>query len=126
MTVAAGLLGLGSLEGLWDDDFPGFAYPARKSELKLIGNGSDAGNVVIQEAAKGFREGLLSFTATSRTDRDVVRGYEEDGTTVAFTDYDGSTCDVQILEYSAQAISGDLYKVTVKLLQLTEPVPVGS
>lgn len=121
-----GLLTLGSLDALWDDEFPGFAYPARKTELKLIGNGTDAGNVVVQESAKGFREAVLSFTATSRADRDAVRDYEEDGTTVTFTDYDGSTCDVQITEFTAQPITADLYRITARLLQLTEPIPVGS
>jgi hypothetical protein len=126
VTVHLGLLGLGSLENLWDDKFSGFAYPARKSELKLIGNGVDAGNVVIQEAAKGYREGSLSFTAQSLGDRDLVRGYEEASTTISFTDYDGSVCDVQILEYQASAVAGDLWNVGVRLIQTSEPVPLGS
>ena len=122
MTVHAGFLGLGSLEDLWDDEFPGFEYPARKTELKLIGNGVDAANVVIQESAKGYREAVLGFTAESATDRDTVRGYEESSTVVAFTDYDGTTCDVLVFDFSASPLVSDLWRVTVHLVQLTEPV----
>lgn len=114
-----------SLVNLWDADFSGFAYAARKSELRLIGNGVDAGNVVIQESAKPFRDAQLSFIAQSPVDRDTVRGYEEDGTVVTFTDYDGSTCSVVLFSYSASPIDvPDMWKVTVQLLQQSEPVPL--
>lgn len=121
MSTDSGFLGLGALEDLWDDVWPGWAYLPRKTELKLIGNGTDAGNVVIQESAKGFREGVLSFTAQSSSDRDTVRGYEEAGTSIVFTDYDGSTCDVAVTEFAAVPLQADLWKVTVRLIQLSEP-----
>lgn len=123
MTTTLGFLGLEDLEDLGDDDWSSWAYPLRKNLLPLIGNGADAGNVVVQETAPGKRLGTLTFVGTT-DDRDTLRGYEEASEAVSFTDYDGSTCDVTILEFVPPTyLGGDLWKLTVKLQQESEPEP---
>lgn len=120
-----GFLSLGDAFDLWDADWTGWAYLARKTEQRLIGNGTDAGNVVIQEGSKGYREGTLVFTAQDSTQKDLVRAYEEDSTSVNFVDYDTSICSVQLLSFASADEGADLWTVTVRLLQLSDPVIPG-
>jgi hypothetical protein len=129
VTALAGFITLGTVENLWVDggDWSGWAYPARKTVTPLIGNGTDAGNVLVQEGALPNRLGSLSFLAKSPEDKDTIRGYEEDSDLVTFEDIDGSTCDVLILSFSSsQHAIPELWKISLQLMQLTEPIPAGS
>ena len=121
--MTAGFLSLGTAVNLWDDEFTGFAYQGHKAVMPLLGTGiSSTGNSTLQEGAKGYREAALSFTAQDSTQKDLVRGWEETSETVTFTDYDGSTRDVRLLSFDASLLIADLWKVTVRLQELTEPV----
>lgn len=124
--MTAGLLSLGS-EELWETAWSGWAYPPRRDFLSLLENAAgSSGNVVIQESSIGLRVGKLAFTAQTRAQRDVIRGYDEAATEVDFTDEDGSTCTVLVNDYGSSWKAGDLWDVTVELIQLTEPVAEGS
>lgn len=115
--------GSGVLEDLWDDEFTGFAFPASKQVVPLLGDGTNAaGNSALQQSAHGFREATLSFTAQSTADKDIVRGYDETSERITFTDYDGSTRDVRILSFEASLRGMDEWPVTVRLQELAEPV----
>ena len=125
--MTTGLLSLGSVEDLWDAGWSGFAYPPRRSYLELLENEvGSSGNVVIQDGPLTRRRGSLSFTARDRDERDTVRGYDEDGTSVEFVDEDGSSCTVLVYNFRARWMKGDLWSVDVDLVQLSEPIPPGS
>lgn len=122
MTI--GFRSLGSATPLWDDEFTGFAYPNHKQVIALLASSATpSGNSVLQEGAKGYREAVLSFTAPDTTQKDLVRGYEETSETITYTDADGSTCDVRVLEFESREVIADEWAITVRLQQLTEPVP---
>jgi len=125
VTATPGFVSLGSLYDLWDADLTAWTFPGRKTEQRLLGNGTDTGNVVVQEGSKALRERTLVFTAQSTADMLTARGYEEASSSIDFTDYDSSVCSVQIMTFEATDQGADLWKVTVRLLQLTEPAVPG-
>lgn len=120
------LLELGGID-LWDDDFTGFAYADHKRVVALLGSGaSSTGNSVLMEGSKGYREAKLSFTVPGRAQKDLIRGWEETSETVTFTEHDGSTRDVRLLSFDAALLFAGVWKVTVRLQELTEPAAAGS
>jgi hypothetical protein len=125
--VTVGLLSVGAAIDILDATFSGFAYPARKQQLYLLGtSASSTGNVVLQESAKGYREASLAFTARDTAEKDTVRGYDETSEPVSFVDFDGSTRSVRVLSFASSLLFGDLWSVTLGLQELAEPVPLGS
>lgn len=111
------------MEDLWDDQFSGFAYPAHKQVVPLLGDGVSAtGNSVLQEGAKGYREAALAFTAPDRTTKDAIRGFEESSESVTFVDYDGTSRSVRVLSFDASLMFADVWKVNVRLQELSEPL----
>lgn len=121
MTATDGFISLGTAYDLWDADMTGWAYPQFRTEQRLIGNGVDAGNLAVQEGSKPDRTRTLGFTAQDSAQRDLVAGYYEAGDQVDFVDYDTTTCTVLVMEYGSSDQGDDLHRVTVRLLQLTEP-----
>lgn len=120
--MTAGLLSLGT-EELWETDWSGWAYPARREFLTLLENAvGSTGNVIIQEGSLTRRRGTLKLTAQTRAQRDLIRGYDEAASVVAFTDEDGSVCTVLVNNFGSSWLMGDLWSVDVELIQLTAPV----
>ena len=120
------LLSLGSID-LWDDAFSGFAYPAHKKVVPLLGDGtSTAGNSVLMSGSLGYREAKVSFTSPDTEQRDILRGWEETSETLIFIDNRGSTRDVRVLAYEAALLFGDVWRVSITLQELTAPAPPGS
>lgn len=125
MTVR--LVSLGGAEDLLDASFTGFAFAASKELLPLLGNSiGSTGNVVVQQSSLGYRQASLSFIARDTTEKDLVRGYDETGETVVFVDFDGSERNVVVMSFSSSLRFGNLWDVTVTLLELSAPVPLGS
>jgi hypothetical protein len=119
------LLSIGSID-LWDDAFSGFAYPAHKRVVQLLGDGTAAGNSVLMSGSLGYREAKVSFTAPDSEQRDLVRGWEETSETLTFIDNRGATRDVRVLAYEAALLFGDVWRVSITLQELTAPIPPGS
>lgn len=125
MTV--GFVSLGTEEDLLDSTFSGFAFGSSKSVLPLIENEvGTIGNAVIQQASLGFRQAALTFIARDTAEKDVIRGYDETGETVAFVDFDGSTRSVMVYDFSSSLRFGDVWDISVTLLEFTAPEPLGS
>lgn len=121
------LLSLGAISGLLDGSFSGFAHPPSKTLLPLLENeAGTTGNVVVQQASLGLRQASLSFIARSSAEKDLARGYDETGETVVFVDYDGTERSVMVLDYSAALRFGDVWNVSVTMLELSEPLAPGS
>jgi hypothetical protein len=121
VTATDGFVSLGDAFDLWDADMSGWTYPTFRTEQRMIGNGVDAGNEVVQEGSKPYRTRTLAFTAQTAAQRDLVRGYFEDGSLISLVDYDTTACTVLVMEYSSADAGADTHRVTVRLLQLTEP-----
>ncbi len=120
--MTTGFLSLGTLTELWDAEYPGFVYPQRKVVTPLLGDGAGAGFSVVQETAKGLRQATLAFMAESTSDKDTVRGYEEDGTEVSFVDYDGSTRLVHVLSFHSEpGPAAGLWRVSLLLEEISGP-----
>lgn len=120
-------MSLGLVDELLDASFSGFAFPASKTLLPLLENVADStGNVVVQQSSLGYRQAELSFLARSTDEKDTIRGYDETGEAVIFTDFDGSERTVIVMSFSSSLRFGDLWNVTVSLLETSEPVPLGS
>jgi hypothetical protein len=125
--MTTGLVSLGAATDLLDASFSGFAFPRSKEVLQLLENEvGTTGNAVVQQGSLGYRQASLSFTARDTTEKELVRGYDETGETVAFIDYDGSTRGVVVFDFDSALMFGDLWTVTVTLLEITEPVVEGS
>lgn len=83
---------IGSVDPLSVQAFSGFTYPERATILPLLGNGTDAGNGVVQSSALVFPEAVISGTLTDSNDVSALQGYAQDkSTTVTLTEDDGST-----------------------------------
>jgi len=120
--MTLGLVDLGAVTDLVPTAYTGFAYAARKTSLMLLDDGlASTGNVVVQEASKGYREASLSVVCETGADKDLLRGYEEDSTTVAFVDDEGVTRPVLLLTFTAAQADGDLWTVTVTMYELVAP-----
>jgi len=125
--VTLGLLALGSVDNLLDATFSGFAHPSSKTLLGLLENEEGStGNVVVQQAALGHRQASLTFTARDTTEKDTIRGYDETGEEVEFVDFDGSTRMVIVMSFDSSLRFGDVWTVTVSLLERSGPFPAGS
>lgn len=125
--MTLGLVSLGSATDLLDATYSSFAYPPRRTVLPLIAN--DVGQsqlAVIQDGPKTYRQASLGFIARDTTELELVRSYEESSETVAFIDFAGNSRDVMVISFSPNLRFGDVWDVTVTLLELGEPVPPGS
>lgn len=121
------LLSLGTATDLLDASFSGFAHPPSKELLPLLENTvGSTGNVVVQQGSLGRRRASLTFIARDTTQKDLVRGYDETGEAVDFVDFDGSTRSAMVLDFSSALRFGDVWSVTVTLLELSGPAPAGS
>jgi hypothetical protein len=124
MTTLRGFVSVGDAENLWEAKWTGWTFQPRRSSLQLLENDEGTvGNEVIQESSLGFRRGHLKFTAQGEDQRDTVRGYDETGDEVSFTDKDGSTCVVLVDKVSTDWMFADLWEVECDLIQMTEPTP---
>jgi hypothetical protein len=123
--MTLGFLSLGTVVDLWDADYPGFVYAQHKVVTPLLGDGTaGAGFSVVQETAKGLRNTTLSFVTESTADKDVIRGYEEDGTEVTFVDYDGTERLVHVLSFRSEpGPTADLWRVSVVLEEIGGSAP---
>ena len=111
-----------SVVDLWDDVFSGFEYPSHKKVIPLLGALASSGNSALMSGALGYREASLSFTARDSAERELVRGWEEASAVVPFTDYDGRIRNVILLSFDAGPLFADLWTVTVRLQERSEPV----
>lgn len=125
MTTTVGLLGLGSVDNLMSASWSGFDYPQNAVLVPLLGDGTSTVNAALQQGALTVREGTVGFDAVT-ADAETIRGYYENHSSITFTDYDGSTCSVRVLDYSRSLRFPGVWSCSVTLLQLTEPVPLGA
>jgi hypothetical protein len=121
------LVTLGAVVDMIDTAYSKFAYPTHRSELKLIGNGTDAGNVVIQDSALPVRQATLSLLVETTGDVELIRGYEETGELVEFIDNAGLSRSVMVFSFTGNQRQGeDSWDVALTLLEYSEPTPPGS
>jgi hypothetical protein len=110
-------------EDVWDAEWSGFAYVNHKQVTALLGTGLTAtANATLQEGAKGYREATLVFTAPDSATKDAVRAFDESSEAIEFTDYDATIRSVRVLTFEASLTVSDLWRVSVRLQELTEPV----
>jgi hypothetical protein len=125
--MTTGLVSLGTATDLLDASFSGFAFPRSKEVLQLLENEvGTIGNAVIQQGSLGYRQASLSFTARDTTEKELVRGYDETGEEVTFIDFNGDTRTVIVFDFDGALRFGDLWTVTVTLLETGAPPPEGS
>ena len=121
------LVTIGAISDLADQAYSGFSYPSLRTLQRLIGNGTAAGNVAIQEGSKPYRQATISVLAESTADFETVRGYYENGSQVDFVDRTGYSRTVLLEALTPAAHPGeDAWDVTLTLLELTDPVAPGS
>jgi len=118
---------LGTVVDAIDTAYSGFAFPARKRVVPLLGDGTSAtGNSVLMEGSFGYREATLTLAALTTDEKDDLVGYDESSATVTFTDHDGNDRDVRVLELRAALRPGGTWEASLTLQELSEPVPPGS
>ena len=116
---------LGELE-LMQAAFSGFNYPPAVRSIALLSSGAGAGNAVLQSSGHGFRQASLAWLAPSADEKDDARAYYEASTAIPYTDHNGDTTLVRILEFSSQLRVGDYWDCTATLIEAdeSEPAPV--
>lgn len=124
----SGVVTIGDVDELVLTAYSGFAHPARRQLLQLLENEvGSTGNVVVQDGSLGYRQATLTVLVESTTDRELLRGYDETGEAVTFIDNGDMERQVLVHTFSATERAGeDAWDVTVTLLELSEPVAVGS
>jgi hypothetical protein len=122
VTTDLGFLYLDAVGPLMDDQWSGFDYPNNAQVVPLLGDGVTVRNAVLQQSALTLRQGTLSCLVET-ADADTLRTDYEARSTVTFTDYDGATTDVVILDFTRSLKFAGVWAVTVILLELADPVP---
>lgn len=121
-----GLFDVGDVLDLVASSFSGFTYDLRRTELPLIGNGTDAGNVVIQDSARGYRRAQLAIAVESDDDLETLRGYSETGETILLVDDADAIREVMVFGLApAKVAAAGRWDVTLDLREVTPP-PEGS
>lgn len=108
------------------DTYDGFDRPNTAQLVGLLGDGTGSGNdQVLQQGSSPYRQATLTGTLTSLADVTLVRGYYDSREELTFTDGDGESHGVRVLEFNARAFTG-WWSFTMQLLETTPPVPEGS
>ena len=123
--MTLGMVSLGAAADLLDAAYTPFVYPPRRIVMPLIANALDQEQVaVIQDAPRTYRQSTLRFYARDTTEMELVRGYDEDATTVAFVDFAGVSRNVLLKDFAASLAFGDVWDCRVTMLELaSEPTP---
>jgi hypothetical protein len=121
-----GFVSIGTVEDALDSAYSGFAYPAHKKVIRLLGDDASAGNSVLMSGSLGYREASLTLVALTTAEKDALRGYEETSETVTFVDHDTYERDVVVLQLRASLRPGNVWEAALALQELTEPVLPGS
>lgn len=125
--MTLGVVDVGTVTNVVPTAYSGFAYPARKTKLQLLDDGNaTTGNVVVQEGSKGYREATLTVVCETAADKDAVRAYEEESDAFAFVDDAGISRVVILLAFGADQLAGNLWSVTVTMLEISDPETAGS
>lgn len=105
MSLPFSITGVGSL--LVDDDgYDGFDRPPFATMTSILSNGTSSGDQLIQSGSLPRRQAGLTGTSYLSADIATLRGYSDSKEVVTFTDGDGDTFDVVVMEFSAKAHTG--------------------
>jgi len=112
------MFALGSVDPLLVETFSGFDVPSFKQLVRLLDDGASSLNEVIQSGAPGRGQAQLTGTITTAADVATLRGYYRDSTAVDFTDGNGNTTEVILLEFAAEDFT-DWWTFTATLVVTT-------
>jgi hypothetical protein len=111
---------------LLDSQYSGFDYPNTKQVVGILHDGTSlGGNGVIQQSGFAFRQATIGFVAETE-DALAVQTLYEATSEVTFTDHDGYTRDVVVLDYSRSLLFGEVWQVSATLVEMSDPEPPGS
>lgn len=99
----------------------GFDYPETAQVVRLLGDGVDVGNAVVQQSAIPFREATISGTLTSSTDVGNLRTYYAGKTVQTFTDNDGTNYSVEIFDLVVSLIYPSVWTYSCRLVEVSPP-----
>lgn len=105
MSLPFSMTGVGALY-VDADGYDGFDRPPFASLAYLLGDGTSTGDQVIQSGSLPFPQAGVSGTSYDSADIAVLRGLCDAKTTVTFTDGDGVSHVVVVMEFSAKAYTG--------------------
>lgn len=120
-----GMVSLGTVADLMDATFTGFDYPQNAQVVGLLAKDSSGGNAVLQQSGLGFRQATLALWAED-ADMATIRGYYETREAITFTDFDGATSTVRLLDFTRSLKLEGLWDVTVTMLEIVPPAGAGS
>ena len=123
--MTLGLLSLGAVTDLMDQAFSGFDYPSNVVVTPLLSDGTSPRNAVLQQSALTLRRASLSIIAET-AEALTLRGYAEAKTEVEFVDYEGAVSDVVVVVLCRSVGFGDVWDVSMVLVEMSEPEPAGS
>ena len=109
---------LGAVSECFVETYDGFNRPSKAVLVDLLSDGTSANDQVLQQGSLPFRQALLGGWLYSASDVDLLRAYNDTKETVAFTDADGGTFDVVVLDCSVKAFGG-LWSYQLTLLDAT-------
>lgn len=118
---------LGDVDGLIaiGEQHPAFVYPEFAQVTPLLSNGLTERNYVLQSSGQIVRESARSWTNVSTADKEALLGYALSKEQVAYTEEDGTTRTVIVLDFVANERWHDLWEVRARLIETEEPT-VGS
>jgi hypothetical protein len=110
------MFSIGSVSFLAVMSFAGFDRPQTATLVTLIGDGVSTRDQVLQQGATPFLQATVSGVLTESADVAALRGYYASKETVSFTDGNGNTTDVRVLEFSATDLT-DWWEFDMTLLE---------
>lgn len=103
-----------------------FVYDEFVTLTGLLGNGSSTRNYVAQESGPMVRKAAVTWEAVDPEDLDALQTYAEDKSEQIFTEEDGTSRPVILLDFKPVRGAGDEWTVSATLVETADPTPPGS
>ena len=127
MSIIYALQDLGSALDLMPmGDQPLFSYPEHATITALISDGISERNALVQSGSLTLRQKTVTFQAVPYADMVTIRGYASSKNEVAYTDEDGTSRNVIVMDFAAKRGVADVWFVTVRLIETDDPNLLGS
>lgn len=106
--------------------FSGFDLPSFVTPVRVLSDGTTPGpDEVLQSTGVPSRRAVIKGTLTSSTDCDQLRAYDQTKEVVVFTDGNGNTTNVRVLELTTDDYN-DWWTFVAELYMVDPTEPPGS